>query len=70
MLPVNGVEHEVVAGESLADIAAFYKVDLGPLVDFNVISDADQLQVGDRLTIPGAERPQPGFSVAAPASGA
>ena len=64
VLPVNGIEHEVLAGESLADIAAFYKVDLGPLIDFNAIADPDSLQIGARLTIPGAERPQPGFSLA------
>jgi cell wall-associated NlpC family hydrolase len=64
VLPVNGVEHEVLAGESLADIAAFYRVDLGPLVDFNAIADPDALQVGMRITIPGAERPQPGYSLA------
>lgn len=64
VLPVNGIEHEVLAGESLADIAAFYKVDLGPLIDFNSIADPDSLRIGARLTIPGAERPQPGFSLA------
>jgi cell wall-associated NlpC family hydrolase len=64
VLPVNGIEHEIQPGESLSDIAAFYKVDLGPLVDFNAISDPDNLQVGMKLTIPGAERAQPGFSLA------
>jgi cell wall-associated NlpC family hydrolase/nucleoid-associated protein YgaU len=64
VLPVNGVEHEVQAGESLADIADFYKVDLGPLIDFNSLSDPDNLRVGLHLTIPGAERPQPSFSLA------
>ncbi|MFN8637302.1 MAG: LysM peptidoglycan-binding domain-containing protein [Chloroflexota bacterium] len=64
VLPVNGVEHEVQPGEKLTDIAEFYKVDLGPLIDFNGLSDPDNLKVGLRLTIPGAERPQPGFSLA------
>ena len=64
VLAVNGVEHEIQAGESLADIAEFYKVDLGPLVDFNAIADPENLKVGSRLTIPGAERVQPGFSLA------
>ena len=70
VLAVNGVEHEVQTGESLADIAEFYKVDLGPLVDFNALADPDRLKVGARLTIPGAERPQPGFSLAGVGSGA
>lgn len=69
VLPVNGVEHEILAGESLADIAAFYKVDLGPLIDFNSIADPDTLRVGTRLTIPGAERPQPAFSLAGVGNG-
>jgi len=64
VLPVNGVEHEIQPGESLSDIAQFYKVDLGPLVDFNAIGDPDSLTVGSTLTIPGAERMQPGFSLA------
>lgn len=64
VLPVNGVEHEVQPGEKLTDIAEFYKVDLGPLIDFNGLTDPDSLTVGLRLTIPGAERPQPGFSLA------
>ncbi len=64
VLAVNGVEHEIQSGESLADIAEFYKVDLGPLVDFNAIADPENLKVGSRLTIPGAERMQPGFSLA------
>lgn len=64
VLPVNGVEHEIQPGESLADIAEFYKVDLGPLVDFNAIADPDRLRVGSRITIPGAERPQPAYSLA------
>jgi cell wall-associated NlpC family hydrolase len=69
VLPVNGVEHEIQAGESLADIADFYKVDLGPLIDFNSISDPENLRVGLRITIPGAERPQPGFSLAGGGTG-
>lgn len=69
VLPVNGVEHEVQPGESLAEIAAFYKVDLGPLIDFNSLSDPDNLKVGLRLTIPGAERPQPGYSLASGGAG-
>jgi cell wall-associated NlpC family hydrolase len=69
VLAVNGVEHEIQPGESLSDIAAFYKVDLGPLIDFNAVTDPDSLRVGTRLTIPGAERPQPGFSVAGAGTG-
>jgi cell wall-associated NlpC family hydrolase/nucleoid-associated protein YgaU len=69
VLAVNGVEHEVQSGESLADIAEFYKVDLGPLIDFNALSDPDSLRIGARLTIPGAERPQPGFSLAGVGNG-
>lgn len=70
VLAVNGVEHEIQAGENLADIAEFYKVDLGPLIDFNAIADPDSLRVGSLLTIPGAERPQPGFSLAGVGNGA
>jgi len=69
VLPVNGIEHEVQSGESLSDIAAFYKVDLGPLIDFNGIADPDSLRVGSRLTIPGAERPQPSYSLAGISTG-
>jgi len=64
VLAVNGVEHEIQSGESLEEIAEFYRVDLGPLIDFNAIADPENLKVGSRLTIPGAERVQPGFSLA------
>jgi cell wall-associated NlpC family hydrolase len=70
VLAVNGIEHEIQNGESLSDIAAFYKVDLGPLIDFNGINDPDSLRVGARITIPGAERAQPGFSLAGVSTGA
>src|SRR5690606_11796724 len=69
VLAVNGVEHEIQAGESLSDIAAFYKVDLGPLVDFNAVADPDSLRVGAHVTVPGAERPQPTYSVAGAGNG-
>src|SRR5207248_7208532 len=54
VLPVSGVEHEVGKGESLADIAAAYKVDMGPIIDFNGLADPDLLNVGDKVVIPGA----------------
>ena len=65
VLPVNGVEHEVQDGESLNDIAAYYEIDLGPVVDFNAISDPNNLTPGERLTIPGTDRTPPAGSLAA-----
>ena len=38
----------------LADIAASYRVDLGPIVDFNGLNDPDALAIGAKLVIPGA----------------
>ena len=56
VLPVSGIEHIVDKGESLADIAASYRVDLGPIIDFNGLSTPDSLAIGDKLVIPGATR--------------
>lgn len=44
--------HMVAPGETLADIAAAYKVDPWVLAEFNGISDIDTLNEGQRLRIP------------------
>lgn len=44
--------HVVAPGETLADIAAAYKVDPWVLAEFNGISDIDALNEGQRLRIP------------------
>jgi cell wall-associated NlpC family hydrolase len=60
VMPASGVEHEVRSGESLADLAAWYEVDLGPIVDFNGLIDPDRVRVGSTLFIPGAAKgPKP-----------
>ncbi len=57
--PLDGAYHEVKAGETLDSIAKRYSVD--PLViiesELNVLTEPYNLQVGQRLMIPGGTRP-------------
>ena len=49
-----GLRARVVEGETLRDIAAREKVDLGSLVDFNEIEDPELIRVGQVVCGPGA----------------
>lgn len=52
----RGVYHQVQRGQTLWGIARKYGVDMKTLARVNQLSDADVLQVGQRLHIPGATR--------------
>ncbi len=58
---VSGVIHTVQAGETLEGIARHYGVDQANILAFapNGLSDPNQLQVGQRLVIPGGRVPEP-----------
>ena len=53
-VPVAAKEHVVTDGETLRDIAASEKVDLGSLIDFNQIDDPSLIRVGQALLLPRA----------------
>lgn len=55
ILPVSGVKHTVLKGQTLAGIAKKYNVDPADIASFNDISPDSPLALGDELIIPGAE---------------
>jgi peptidoglycan endopeptidase LytE len=61
ILPVSGVLYTVQENDTLYEIALRFRVDLGPIIDYNGLESADALYVGQRLIVPGAEPrpPQP-----------
>ena len=50
-----GVFHQVKPGETLFSICKAYKADLQEVAEINDISDADQLQAGQKVFIPDVE---------------
>jgi murein DD-endopeptidase MepM/ murein hydrolase activator NlpD len=60
ILPINGVYHEVKAGDTLEKVAKKYKAQVADIVayELNNLESADQpLQTGDFLIVPGGEKP-------------
>jgi cell wall-associated NlpC family hydrolase len=51
-VPLPAKEHTVASGETLRDIAAAEKVDLGSLIDFNQLDDPELIRVGQVLLLP------------------
>lgn len=54
VLPVDGVEHTILKGQTLKGIAAKYKVDVENIAGFNGISPEADLITGETLIIPDA----------------
>ena len=60
ILPVDGVLHTVVAGDTLASLAAKYKVDVEDIVGYpgNGLADATTpLTAGSEIVVPGGTKP-------------
>jgi murein DD-endopeptidase MepM/ murein hydrolase activator NlpD len=60
ILPINGVYHEVKAGDTLEKVAKKYKTQVADIIayELNNLESADQpLQTGDFLIVPGGEKP-------------
>lgn len=55
ILPISGLEHTVVKGQTLESLAKLYKVDVIEITSYNGITADEKLAVGDKLTIPGGE---------------
>jgi murein DD-endopeptidase MepM/ murein hydrolase activator NlpD len=55
ILPVSGVQHLVKKGDTIESIAKKYKGDAAEIRDFNDLSVADVLAVGDTIIIPDGE---------------
>ena len=62
----SGVVHIVRPGENIFRIARYYEVSVSAIVDANRIRDERSVQIGERLWIPEARRPQPAFALVPP----
>jgi LysM repeat protein len=57
--PAAGLVHTVEKGETFYRIAKHYRIDVAALMRANGIEDPRQLEVGQRLVIPGVHRASP-----------
>lgn len=57
ILPISGIRHKVVKGDSISTIVAKYKVKQEDVLDYNNITLSSQLTVGDTIIVPDAELP-------------
>jgi len=59
ILPVDGVYHTVVQGDTLASIAQQYKVDVSVIIEceYNNLQNPQDLRLGQQLIVPGGKKP-------------
>lgn len=55
ILPISGVSHRVVKGDTIRSIASKYKADMGDILSYNDISSDADLKVGSIVLIPDGE---------------
>ena len=55
ILPISGIKHKVVKGDTFASIAKKYKADAHEISLFNGIEEAEALVVGTEIIIPNGE---------------
>ncbi len=55
ILPVSGIEHMVVKGDTLKSIAKKYRADATEIAQFNGLDPETPLVVGSKIIIPGGE---------------
>lgn len=56
ILPVSGLSHSVVKGETLSSIARKYNATEEEILSVNRIADASRISIGQNLVIPGAKK--------------
>ena len=60
ILPVDGVTHKVVSGDTVLKIAKKYLADASEVISYNKLQEnGADIVVGEVLLIPGGEKPQP-----------
>jgi len=59
ILPTDGISHEVKRGDTLAKIAKTYDGDAARIVEFNKLADASDIEIGQKIIIPGGKKPVP-----------
>jgi murein DD-endopeptidase MepM/ murein hydrolase activator NlpD len=55
ILPISGVEHTVVKGNTLKSLAKKYGADANEIAQYNDLDPSDPLEVGSKIIIPGGE---------------
>ncbi len=58
ILPISGVQHKVVKGDTLKSIAKKYNGDADEIFAYNSLPEDGTLTVGETVTIPGGEVPE------------
>lgn len=61
ILPVSGLTHTVVKGDTIKSIAKKYKADEDEIAQYNLLDDDAKLAIGDKIIVPDGE-----ISVVAP----
>jgi murein DD-endopeptidase MepM/ murein hydrolase activator NlpD len=56
VLPVSGIAHTVVKNDTLGAIAQKYDVEEDEILDYNNLVSADQLQISQKVIIPGGSK--------------
>lgn len=59
ILPASGVNHKVARGDTIISIAKKYKVEPEDIIEYNRLASADDINIGERLLIPGGAPPPP-----------
>lgn len=55
ILPISGIDHKVVKGDTLKSIAKKYHGDAGEIAQFNGIDEDSLLAIGTTIIVPGGE---------------
>ncbi|HVT75358.1 MAG TPA: M23 family metallopeptidase [Candidatus Paceibacterota bacterium] len=62
ILPINGVSHKVVKGDTLKSIAAKYRADVDDILAYNDMAPDEALAIGSTIIIPDGEASVPASS--------
>lgn len=63
ILPIDGVQHKVVSGDTVSKIARLYDAKEEDIIKFNKLqAGGADIVVGERLIIPEGEKPQPKYA--------
>ena len=57
ILPISGIEHTVVKGDTLASLATKYQSNAADIASYNGLAPTDSLAVGSTIIIPDGEAP-------------
>jgi LysM repeat protein len=55
ILPISGIEHKIVKGDTIKSLAKKYSADADEISQYNGLDSADSLEIGSIIIIPGGE---------------